>query len=97
MLKYLEKLNYVNIYILFSDLFRFSPSPYSQGKEKYTDWSPTGHPEPSIRNTINEKIINFSIDLCKIIQKKVFLSAASSNDFTIWMAMHRFKTKWCKF
>lgn len=81
MLKYLEKLHYVNIHILFSDLFRFSPSPYSQGKEKYTDWSPTGHPEPSIRNTINEKIINYSIDVCIIIQKKVFLWATSSNDF----------------
>merc|ERR1740128_1487073 len=34
-----------------SRLVRFSPSPYSQGKDnKYTDWSPTGgHPEPSVR------------------------------------------------
>ena len=31
-------------------LLRFSPSPYSKGTEKYTDWSPTGgHPEPSTR------------------------------------------------
>ena len=68
MLKCLVKLIYVNINIWLINMFRFSPSPYSQGKEKYTDWSPTGHPEPSIRNTNNhqsnnQSIITYSIDI----------------------------------
>ena len=74
MLKYLVKLIYVNINIWLINMFRFSPSPYSQGKEKYTDWSPTGHPEPSIRNTniIKQSINHYLFDWYIILQKKRF-------------------------